>query len=307
MKNVLKKNQAKLVAFLLCLLMAVVCMGPVLFSFFTSIKSELEIMSGGFSFLPSQPTLENYSELFSSQYSASYPIMKWFTNSLIVAVAQTVLVVLIASSSAYAYSRLKFRGKNIIFWFLMATMTFPSVINIIPLYKICQTMGIVNSLWALILPNVAGVFNIFLIRQFMESIPKELDEAAMIDGANRFQIYVRIILPLPLALHRHERRGYADHHPRYAADQGEFQHHARPRHCRRLHLGHPHLHRVSVRAEALHEGDAAAGRRQGLNQIFLTYGANSYDHQQHTKTRISQAGLLPGLFPEPERPLVLRL
>ena len=196
MKNALKKNQAKLVAFLLCLLMAVVCMGPVLFSFFTSIKSELEIMSGGFSFLPSQPTLENYSELFSSQYSASYPIMKWFTNSLIVAVAQTVLVVLIASSSAYAYSRLKFRGKNIIFWFLMATMTFTSVINIIPLYKICQTMGIVNSLWALILPNVAGVFNIFLIRQFMESIPKELDEAAMIDGANRFQIYVRIILPL---------------------------------------------------------------------------------------------------------------
>ena len=95
MKNALKKNQAKLVAFLLCLLMAVVCMGPVLFSFFTSIKSELEIMSGGFSFLPSQPTLENYSELFSSQYSASYPIMKWFTNSLIVAVAQTVLVVLI--------------------------------------------------------------------------------------------------------------------------------------------------------------------------------------------------------------------
>lgn len=194
--NWIKRYKAQIIAFVLCLVMAIICMGPVLFSFFTSIKSELEIMTGGFSFLPSAPTTENYSELFSSQYSGSYPIMRWFINSLIVALAQTVLVVIIASTSAYAYSRLQFRGKNILFWFLMATMTFPSVINIIPLYKVCQTMGIVNSLWALILPNVAGVFNIFLIRQFMESIPKDLDEAAMIDGANRFQIYWKIIIPL---------------------------------------------------------------------------------------------------------------
>ncbi|MCD7860041.1 MAG: carbohydrate ABC transporter permease [Firmicutes bacterium] len=190
------KDRNKVVAFVLCLVMAIVCVTPVLFSFFTSVRSELEIMTGGFSFLPADWTFENYVELFSSEYSTSYPILRWFLNSMIVAVSQTILVVIVASASAYAYSRLEFRGKNVLFWFLMATMTFPSVINIIPMYKICQTLGIVDTLWALILPGIPGVFNIYLIRQFMLGIPKELDEAAMIDGANRFQIYYKLILPL---------------------------------------------------------------------------------------------------------------
>ncbi len=196
MKAFWKKNHITIIAFLLCLLLAVIMMAPVLFSFSTSIKSELEIMTSKFSLFPKQATLENYEELFSSTYAASYPILKWFRNSLIVAVAQTVLVVLVSSMAAYGYARLDFPGKNFLFWFLMATMTFPAVINIIPLYKICQMLGIVDTLWALILPNIAGVFNVFLIRQFMSSIPKELDEAAMIDGANRLQIYWRLIMPL---------------------------------------------------------------------------------------------------------------
>ena len=191
-----KKHRTGIIAGFLCLLLAIVMMGPVLFSFSTSIKSELEIMISDFSLLPQEPTFENYRELFSSSYSASYPIMRWFFNSLIVAIAQTILTVIVTSLAAYGYARLSFKGKNGLFGFLMATMTFPAVINIIPLYKICQVLGIVDSLWALILPGVAGVFNVFLIRQFMSSIPKDLDEAAMIDGANRFQIYFRIILPL---------------------------------------------------------------------------------------------------------------
>lgn len=195
MKNI-KVNKAKGVAFVLCLLMAVICIAPIAFSFLTSMKTELEIMVGQFKFLPKEWTFQNYEELFSPVYSNSYPVMRWFMNSLIVAVTQTVLVVIIASASAYAYSRLQFRGKNLLFWFLMATMMFPGVINIIPLYKICQKIGIVDTLWALILPGVSGVFNIYLIKQFMTSIPKELDEAAMLDGANRFQIYYKIIIPL---------------------------------------------------------------------------------------------------------------
>ena len=194
----LKKHRIRIVTLILCILLTLICVTPMLFSFFTSVRSELEIMTGGFSFFPDKITFENYKELFGSEYSASYPIMKWFGNSLFVAVMQTVLVVLISSTSAYAYARLDFPGKNVLFWFLMATMTFPAVINIIPLYKICQTLGIVDTVWALILPNIAGVFNIFLIRQFMSGIPKELDEAAMIDGANKFQIYYKLILPLCL-------------------------------------------------------------------------------------------------------------
>ena len=191
-----KKHQIGIVSGFLCLLLAIMMMAPVLFSFSTSIKSELEIMISDFSLLPEEPTFENYRELFSNSYSASYPIMRWFLNSLVVAVAQTILTVIVTSLAAYGYARLSFPGKNGLFGFLMATMTFPAVINIIPLYKICQVLGIVDSPLALILPGVAGVFNVFLIRQFMASIPRDMDEAAMIDGANRFQIYYRIILPL---------------------------------------------------------------------------------------------------------------
>lgn len=192
----LKKYKVSIIAGLICLLIAIACMTPVVFSFFTSTRTEQEIMQG-YSFFPRKFTFANYTELFTNTtYTNSFPITRWFGNSLIVAVSQMVLVVLISSTSAYAYARMDFPGKNFIFWFLMATMTFPGVINIIPLYKICQTLNIVNTLWALILPNIAGVFNIFLIRQFMMGIPKELDEAAMIDGANRFQIYWRIVMPL---------------------------------------------------------------------------------------------------------------
>lgn len=191
-----KKHRIGFISGFLCLLLAIVMMAPVLFSFSTSIKSELEIMISDFSLVPEEPTFENYGDLFSASYSVSYPIMRWLGNSLIVAVSQTILTIIITSLAAYGYARLSFRGKNGLFAFLLATMTFPAVINIIPLYKICQVLGIVDSLWALILPGVSGVFNVFLIRQFMGSIPKDLDEAAMIDGANRFQIYYRIILPL---------------------------------------------------------------------------------------------------------------
>lgn len=111
----LKKYCVRIIALILCVLLTIICVAPMLFSFFTSVKSELEIMTGGFSFLPDKFTFENYKELFGAEYSASYPIMKWFGNSLFVAVAQTVLVVLISSTSAYAYARLEFPGKNIIF------------------------------------------------------------------------------------------------------------------------------------------------------------------------------------------------
>ena len=192
----LKKYRVPIITGLICLLFAIICMTPVFFSLFTSLKSEQEIRMG-YSFLPKDATIENYVELFSNTtYTNSFPIGRWFINSFIVAVSQMILVVLISSSSAYAYARLDFPGKTVIFWFLMATMTFPGIINIIPLYKICQQLHIVNTLWALILPNIAGVFNIFLIRQFMMGIPKELDEAAIIDGANRWQIYWKIIMPL---------------------------------------------------------------------------------------------------------------
>ena len=123
-------------------------------------------------------------------------LVRWFTNSVVISVSHTILVLIVVTLSAFAFSRLDFRGKNGLFAFLMATMMFPGVVNLIPLYKIIDVLGWVNSPIAMIVPGAAGVFNIFLVRQFMNNIPLEFDEAARMDGANDFQILGKVILPL---------------------------------------------------------------------------------------------------------------
>lgn len=190
-----KMSIVKTLAFIFCLVFALIWIAPLAQSLMTSLKSEKEIKMSGFSFLPQNFTLESYTDLFSTR-SDSTPIIKWFINSLITSFSSTALVLLISSTSAFAYARLRFKGRNLLFGILMATMVFPSVINLIPLYKICAALNMINTKWALILPGASGAFNIFLIRQFMLGIPKELDEAARIDGASYFQIYYKIMLPL---------------------------------------------------------------------------------------------------------------
>ncbi len=190
-----KVSLGKTLAFVFCLLFAIAWIAPLSQSLMTSLKSEKEIKMSGYSFFPENPTFESYTDLFSTR-SDSTPIMKWFINSLITSTASTALVLIISSTSAFAYARLQFKGRNLLFGILMATMIFPSVINLIPLYKICAALNLINTKWALILPGASGAFNIFLIRQFMLGIPKELDEAARIDGASYFQIYYKIMLPL---------------------------------------------------------------------------------------------------------------
>ena len=122
-------------------------------------------------------------------------LLAMFKNSFIVAIAQTAGVLIITSLSAYAYERLNFKGGNAIFWALMYMSMFPNVVNLLPMFRIANALGWVNNLNALIWPGLAGVFNIFLIRNFMKGIPKALDEAATIDGANSLQVYTKIILP----------------------------------------------------------------------------------------------------------------
>jgi multiple sugar transport system permease protein len=188
-------KRTKIIALCICLIIAAVWILPLLFSLFTSLKSEKEITTNGFSFLPKLATKENYTDILFKN-SATTPILKWFTNSLVISSLHTILVLLVASTSAFAYARLEFKGRKVLFWIIMATMMFPSVINIIPSYKICDALGLINTKWAIILPGVSGAFNIFLIRQFMMGIPKDLDEAAKMDGASPFQIYCKIIIPL---------------------------------------------------------------------------------------------------------------
>ncbi|MBK1809477.1 carbohydrate ABC transporter permease [Clostridium sp. YIM B02505] len=190
----IKKKGPKVAAFIFLFVMALIWILPVLYAVLSSFKSNVEINSVGYKLLPQQWIVENYVKVLTNFDSA--PIVRWFLNSLLIAVSQTVLVLIIASSAAYAYSRLKFKGRDFIFWILLSTMMFPSIVNLIPLYKIVSMFNWIDTPLAIIVPGVSGVFNIFLIKQFMVSIPKEYDESARIDGASDFQIYFKVILPL---------------------------------------------------------------------------------------------------------------
>lgn len=202
-----ESKRDKLIAFLFLFLLCVCWIEPIIwlvtnsFKFdadfitsFADIKGPLDYLSR---LIPREWTLTNYTELLfgGENVNTTANIGKMFQNSFIVSISVTVGVVFITSLSAYAYERLNFKGGNKIFWTLMYVSMFPNVVAILPQFRIASALGWINNLNALIWPSMAGVFNIFLIRNFMKSIPKALDEAATIDGASSLQVYTHIILP----------------------------------------------------------------------------------------------------------------
>lgn len=188
------KTVEKLFAGVVLLALSILWIIPVVWAFFTSFKSKNEIISSGFSLIPNKFTLVNYIELLGSNEQT--PVLTWFVNSLIISVGQTLLVLIVVSLAAYGYTRVNFKGRDVLFLFLLSTMMFPSVLSLIPNYKIVDTLGLLNSPLAVILPGAAGVYNVFLVHQFAKAIPDELDEAARIDGANHLQVYWHVIMPL---------------------------------------------------------------------------------------------------------------
>lgn len=126
------------------------------------------------------------------------PFLRYLANTLIVMGGVLLGTVLTSTLAAYSFSRVKWRGRNLIFGILMSGMMLPGAVTLIPTYLAWGGMGKVNTFWPLILPAFfgGGIFNIFLLRQFYNSIPMELDEAAFVDGASNLQIYAKIIVPL---------------------------------------------------------------------------------------------------------------
>lgn len=188
-----KKHNAQALAFIFLFLFSIFWLFPMAWTILSSFKSEVEIMKTGYRFTPIDWVLDNYKEILASNTA---PIFLWFRNSIFISTIHTLLMLLISSLAAYSFARLEYKGRDFIFWSLIATMMFPAVVNLIPTFKIVHLLGWINTPWAVIVPGLGGVFNIYLIRQFLLGIPKTLDEAARIDGASPLQIYWRIILPL---------------------------------------------------------------------------------------------------------------
>ncbi|MFD2654977.1 MULTISPECIES: carbohydrate ABC transporter permease [Gracilibacillus] len=189
-----KIKVSKYLAYLFLIIVSAIWAIPVLFGIVTSFRSQTEVVNEGFRLLPVNWIVENYVNILENTSTA--PIMQWLWNSIFIATMHTLLVVVVISITGYGYSRMKFKGRDLLFFTLLGISFFPNVVNLIPSYKIIDILGWVNTPWAMIVPGLAGMGNIFLVRQFMKGIPMELDESARVDGASDFKIFSRIILPL---------------------------------------------------------------------------------------------------------------
>jgi multiple sugar transport system permease protein len=182
---------SKIGFYLLMTLFALFFLLPLLWMVSTAFKPFEEWLS--VSWIPVNPTFENFTSIFNDK---SLPITNWFFNSLLIAVLFTAFILIIDSLAGYAYARLEFPGKNLLFGLLLATLVMPGIMFLIPNYLTVARLGWIGTLQGVIAPGLSGVFGVFFMRQFFQSLPRELEEAAYIDGASVWHTFISVILPL---------------------------------------------------------------------------------------------------------------
>ncbi len=178
------------------IVLAIVVGFPIYWTLALSVTPESQVFQWPLQLWPDTPTLANYAEVLTRQ---DLKLPRWFLNSAVTSSAVTVISLFINSLTAYAFARLQFPGRNTLFVLLLFTIMIPGEVTLIPVYLLIRDFGWLDSYHALIWPHAATVFGVFLLRQFFLGIPRELEEAALIDGAGRFRIYWQIVLPLSTA------------------------------------------------------------------------------------------------------------
>ncbi len=159
----------------------------------TSLKSQAQVTLSTGSLIPNPITFNNYSQIF---HDTQDPIGRWLFNSGVAVCAGTFLVLLVCSLAAYGLSRLHWPGRDKVFVVILAATLIPGITFILPLFSEFANAGLLNTYWPIILVYPASAFGVFMLRQFYLGIPKELEEAAVIDGAGKFRRWFRIILPM---------------------------------------------------------------------------------------------------------------
>ncbi|AST00182.1 ABC transporter permease [Geobacillus thermocatenulatus] len=187
-----KMGIGKLLLYAILITYAVITMIPFLWALSSSFKTLEEIVSGTMSFIPKKFTLDNYKQIFVEQ--ELFP--RWLLNSVVVAGTVTVLNLLFNSMAGYALARLQFPGRKPLFLIILAVLMIPAQVTMIPNYLILKQLGWLNSYQGMIVPTMVNATFIFMMRQFFINFPKELEEAAELDGLGRFGIFFRIVLPL---------------------------------------------------------------------------------------------------------------
>lgn len=185
----------KLTYWFIMIAIGMVFIFPFAWMFLTSFKSSFEVFRYATpltwkTFIPPEPTLENYRQIF-----IQWHIEKNMLNSVISAVGQMLSTLIVCPLAGFVFSRLQFRGRDLIFGLVMVSAFIPLQVIMVPLYSVMRTLGLVSTYPALFLPFTFSPFGVFLMRQAFMDIPKELDEAASVEGASPFQIFLRVIMP----------------------------------------------------------------------------------------------------------------
>ncbi|MFN8193742.1 MAG: carbohydrate ABC transporter permease [Nocardioidaceae bacterium] len=177
--------------FLFVLLVCLAMLFPLYCMVVVAFTPKDQLFNGSSHLWPGSFTTSNFTNLFHK-----FPIGTWFTNSVMVASITTLLSVSVNLLAGYAFAKLRFLGRNVLFVIVLSTMMIPAQAIMFPQFKTVSAFGLFGTFWAVILPSAATAFGIFLARQFFQSVPDELIESAKIDGAGHLRIFLRIVLPL---------------------------------------------------------------------------------------------------------------
>ena len=171
---------------------AIISLWPMYWLFTTALTPTSFAIKTPPDILPFHASLSNFQRLF--QEATDYS--SWMSNSLIVALAITIFHIFFDTLAGYAFAKKRFPGRDILFWLLIATLMVPAYVTFIPLYIVSHDFHLLNTLWAIILPGMASVFGIFLMRQYIQTLPSELLDAARIDGCGELRTFWHVVLPL---------------------------------------------------------------------------------------------------------------
>ncbi len=182
--------------YLLLIIIGLAMFTPFILAMIGTFKTDLEITAFPPKFLPAVWHWDNWSRVWNTDLGQGGTFPRWLFNTAFLSVTISVAQVIFGSMAAYSFARLKFAGKDAVFNFMLATMMIPGAVTLIPAYVLMTKLHLINTFWSLILPGLVGAGSIFTLTQFFKSIPKDLEEAAYMDGATHMQIFRSVILPL---------------------------------------------------------------------------------------------------------------
>jgi multiple sugar transport system permease protein len=182
---------AALVVYGLVTLAGMLSLFPLYWLFVTSLTAQQFIVKVPPDLLPSEISFQNYQRLFNTT-----PVVRWLVNTLLIAGVITVFHLLFDSMAGYAFAKRQFPGRQVLFWLVLSTLTVPAQVTLIPVFFILKNLNLLDTYPGVILPGFADVFGVFLMKQYIQTLPSELESAGRVDGASEWQIYRHIILPL---------------------------------------------------------------------------------------------------------------